>query len=141
MVSDDAKNFLQRILHLNPRERLKIEDFMAHPFMSRYKIPKQLESTFLTSVPSAAFMKMHGRISKKQEAVLVKKEKEAEELLVERMLQLKISQSLTRPSIITYKDALGVKIEERHEERWFQTPLKSEKAYQEEEQLNDMKVA
>lgn len=111
MVSDDAKNFLQHILNLNPRERLKIEDFMAHPFMSRYKIPTQLESTFLTSVPSSAFMKMHGRISKKQEAVLIKKEKEAAEALaVERMLQSKIIQTQIRPSFVTYKDALGVKI-------------------------------
>lgn len=108
MVSDDAKNFIKSILNLNPRERLKIEDFMAHPFMSRYNIPKQLESSFLTSVPSASFMKMHGRISKKKEAALIKKEMEIAKILAESMP--KVSQIRIRPTFVTYKDALGVKI-------------------------------
>lgn len=38
-ISEEAKSLIRDIFQVDPKKRLKIENFMAHPFMQNYKIP------------------------------------------------------------------------------------------------------
>ena len=41
-VPDEAKDFIKRILVLDPKKRLTISEMLAHPFLSCHDIPKVL---------------------------------------------------------------------------------------------------
>ena len=56
-ISDPAKNLIQRILSSDPSRRPKLEDILAHPFLSAHKIPSFLPASTLACPPSAAYVR------------------------------------------------------------------------------------
>ena len=56
------------MLTKNPKERIKLEDIMTHPFMASFTIPKELESTFERYHPSLSFMEKYGSVNKLRKA-------------------------------------------------------------------------
>ena len=56
------------MLAKNPRERIKLEDILDHPFMTYFIIPRELESTFERYYPSLTFMEKYGSVNKVRKA-------------------------------------------------------------------------
>ena len=43
-VPEDAKDFIKKILVLDPKQRMTTKEMMCHPFMTNEEIPKTLSS-------------------------------------------------------------------------------------------------
>ena len=50
-VSDEAKDLISKIFKYNPRERIKLENILDHPFFMNYAIPEQLNDHYLCHPP------------------------------------------------------------------------------------------
>lgn len=57
VVSDAAKDLIQRILIGDPSSRPTLDDIVKHDFMSRNQIPKSLPPSFLACPPSGQYLK------------------------------------------------------------------------------------
>jgi polo-like kinase 1 len=60
-ISDEARDLIEKILVMNPADRLNLEGMRNHPFMSKCSIPKAMPQ-FTTSFPpnSAFYRKLKG---------------------------------------------------------------------------------
>lgn len=55
-ISEDAKDIINKLLKLNPSERLKIEEIKQHPFMTKMNPPKLLPDSSGINPLSSTFM-------------------------------------------------------------------------------------
>jgi serine/threonine protein kinase len=51
-VTDEAKDFIKRILVLDPKHRLTIKEMLAHPFLNSEDIPKRIPVEALNGIPN-----------------------------------------------------------------------------------------
>ncbi len=54
-ISDEARDFIEKILIMNPADRLNLEGMRNHPFMSKCTIPKAMPQYTSTLPPNSAF--------------------------------------------------------------------------------------
>ena len=57
IISDSAKNLIQRILHSDPSKRPKLEEVLNHQFLTVNAIPKMLPASTLACPPSSSYLK------------------------------------------------------------------------------------
>ena len=58
-VSDQAKDFVHRLLKAEPSQRMTLKDMLAHEFMNMNKIPDFLPISTLVCPPSATYVKQY----------------------------------------------------------------------------------
>lgn len=51
-VPEEAKDFIKKILVLDPKMRMTTKEMLQHPFLLNEDIPKTLSSEALTQIPS-----------------------------------------------------------------------------------------
>ena len=54
-ISDEAKDLIEKILVMNPTDRLNIEGMRNHPFMNNVKIPKSIPQYTVNFPPNSIF--------------------------------------------------------------------------------------
>lgn len=54
-ISDEAKDLIEKILVMNPADRLNLEGMRNHPFMNKCSIPKVMPQYTTTFPPNSAF--------------------------------------------------------------------------------------
>lgn len=59
VVSDAAKDLIQRILIGDPTSRPTLDEIIKHDFLTRNAIPKSLPPSFLACPPSAQYLKQY----------------------------------------------------------------------------------
>ena len=57
VISENAKNLINRILNLDPAKRPNIDQILDHPFLSNHSVPKILPLSTLALPPTEAFKK------------------------------------------------------------------------------------
>lgn len=58
-VSNDAKDFISKLLVVNPSERMKVDQMRNHPFMKNDPPPKKMPTTITTTPLDSTFLKNH----------------------------------------------------------------------------------
>lgn len=56
-ISDMAKDLIKRILVIDPKQRLTLEEVTTHPWLNSNKIPTSLPKAFLAVPPTQQFIK------------------------------------------------------------------------------------
>ena len=69
----EAKDFITKLLHLSPTDRLKFEEFKGHPFIYNFNVPHALEPSFPFAAPGKSFTQAYQKAFRCKKAQLSQK--------------------------------------------------------------------